>query len=177
MNVDNALIISITTIALSSMSLIITIIGWSVTARRQKELLERQISAEHNKAKLSFSIPRQLQMIDSIREWKLEGDRVLAKVRDETYNSIDNEETLQQIQKWNERFYFYGLSEKVLLLNDIYEGDLFYLIDNYITTGIKVLKTRMGNYDINSIASELEKLDVDITEELAKIEMSLLQNK
>ncbi len=61
---DNSqLLFSVFTIALSAISLIATIVGWSITARRQKELLERQISAERDKARLGFSIPRYIKMI------------------------------------------------------------------------------------------------------------------
>jgi len=57
-------------ITISALALIATIIGWTVTGRLQRKLLKRQIDAEIIKTKLQFGIPRKLEMLDKITNWR-----------------------------------------------------------------------------------------------------------
>jgi len=63
--------VEITLIA-SLLALIVTVVGWSVTARNQKELLDKQIAAEKQNTILQFAIPRKLEQFDKIMAWVTE---------------------------------------------------------------------------------------------------------
>ena len=165
------------TIVLSTISLIVTIVGWTITAKLQKELLERQISAEHHKTILGFSIPRQLKMIDDVRDWKLEGDRIGINIELNKLNKEEKEDIFQKLLSWREKFYFYGINEKVLLLDQLTEEHFYLLIDNYLNISLKILQHENSEQTFNKLNSELANLDGDITEQLGYLEMKLLQKE
>lgn len=55
------------------LSLLITILGWSVTAYYQRRILERQIAAEREKEIRQAIIPRKIQLLEQIKSWVEEG--------------------------------------------------------------------------------------------------------
>lgn len=63
------------------LSLLVSILGWSVTAYYQKKLLERQIQAEEDREVRKYIISRKVQQLEEIKEWLEEGYR-LWSVRD-----------------------------------------------------------------------------------------------
>ena len=61
---------------LALLTLLVTIVGWAVTAFYQRRLLERQISADKDAAKRELLIPRYIQDLSTIRSWLEEGYRL-----------------------------------------------------------------------------------------------------
>jgi hypothetical protein len=66
-------------------SLILTILGWSVTAYYQRKILERQITAEREKEIRQVLIPRKLQELDTLKKWLEEGYKLLERREKLTY--------------------------------------------------------------------------------------------
>ena len=173
---DNSqLLVSVFAIALSSISLIVTVIGWSITARRQKELLERQISAERDKARLGFSIPRYIKMIDDVREWKLEGDRIDVDARTNKLTGTRKQKIIQSIGQWREKFYFQGISEKIMLINEENkQSDLYLLADKYMDVTSKIVQKTILGQHLDNLITEAERLDATITADLLDLEKKFL---
>ncbi len=58
---------------LSIATLIVTSIGWLVTALIQKKILDRQLKADLEKEIRQVTVPRKLKDLDEINEWLQEG--------------------------------------------------------------------------------------------------------
>jgi hypothetical protein len=69
-------------ILLSLLSLLITILGWSITARYQKQILERQIAAEREKDIRQIIIPRKIQQLETIKDWVENGYKLWHRWKD-----------------------------------------------------------------------------------------------
>lgn len=61
--------IALFSIILTALSLIVTIIGWTITFRKQKEILEKQIEGDVTKEKISQYVKLALSDIEKIRSW------------------------------------------------------------------------------------------------------------
>lgn len=58
------------------LSLLLTILGWSITAFYQRQILERQIAAEKERETRQLLIPRRIQQLEKIKSWAEEGYRL-----------------------------------------------------------------------------------------------------
>jgi len=87
--------IEIIGIFFSSLSLLITIIGWSVTARYQKEILERQIAAEREKDIRQIIIPRKIQQLETIKNWVENGYKLWHRWKDRPRQEYMSNESLK----------------------------------------------------------------------------------
>ncbi|WKZ39075.1 MAG: hypothetical protein QY328_12490 [Anaerolineales bacterium] len=84
-------------VILAAMSLIATVIGWTITYKRQKEILERQISANLEKEKISLLINMTLSEIEKVRNWINKGFRIVRLI--ENIKSDKDKAELIEIEK------------------------------------------------------------------------------
>jgi hypothetical protein len=93
-------------ILLSLFSLFITILGWSITARYQKQILERQIAAEREKDIRQIIIPRKIQQLETIKNWVENGYKLWHRWKDRPRQEyMSNEKLKAQREEIDKRIY------------------------------------------------------------------------
>lgn len=189
-------IVSIITITISAISLIVTIVSWTITAKRQKELLEHQIEAEREKTllqnaadrernKLEFSRLRNMERIDILRKWVLEGKAICKEALQDQPEESERKETIRKITEWKDNF---GLNmwQTVYLLerfNPTKPYELLALCVQYSESlpNATILETRRHLFDeltnsaTSSLVHDCEKLETQILGKLAELENSILE--
>ena len=92
-------IISIGSLILTFLSFIVTIIGWSVTYRSQRQILERQIQAEKNTKNHEIVFSQRLEQLNEIKNWFREGEYIwrLSKTPN---NDVASEKVREKYIEW-----------------------------------------------------------------------------
>jgi hypothetical protein len=68
-------------VVLTAISLIVSVVGWTITYKRRKEILERQIAGEIEKEKVSLSVSMTLAELEKARNWVNRGFRLLSLIK------------------------------------------------------------------------------------------------
>jgi len=84
-------------VILTALSLIVSVLGWSITYKRQKEILERQIAADLEKGKAIQSLSMTLAELEKVRNWVNKGFKILRFIGD--IKSNDDKTELIGIEK------------------------------------------------------------------------------
>jgi hypothetical protein len=75
-------------------SLIVTIVGWLLTARAQRQLLARQIEAERERERQRLFLPQRVQQLRDLKSWFEEGLRLLRLIE------VKDKDAVQRRSKW-----------------------------------------------------------------------------
>ena len=193
---NNALVVAVITITISTISLIVTIVGWTITAKRQKELLERQIEADREKVvlqiaadreknRLEFSRPKHMERIDILRKWVFEGKSICKEASKDQKEEAERKETVRKITEWKD---YFGLNmwQTVYLLerfDPTKSNELLALCIQYseslTTATILVTRKHLFGESTNSATlikiHDCEKLETKILGKLAVLENSILE--
>jgi hypothetical protein len=96
------------------LSLLLTIVGWGITAYYRRRILDRQIAAEREKEARQLIIPRKMEQLDAIKEW-LEAGYRLWRLRESLPYDADNiskkelenrrQEIDKQIHEWGAHYW------------------------------------------------------------------------
>jgi len=102
---------------ISALSLLITVIGWAVTAYFQRQLLERQIRAENVRVIRQLYIPQRIQQLENIKGWLQEGVGLISKKNEKSRLSPKDRELLEkQYREWKSQFFkitsLFGIASK-----------------------------------------------------------------
>lgn len=89
---------------ISLLTLLITILGWSVTALYQRRILERQIKAERELAALQLFLPSRVKQLEDFRVWLQESANVFSPA-----SSGDFRGTEAAISEWRKQFARFGI--------------------------------------------------------------------
>jgi len=174
------------TIAITSLSLIATIVGWSITYNYQKKLLHIQVSAEKQKTIMQFSIPYKLEQIKRIKEWKAEGISMYLQLETIPNKDVIRNEMKAKADNWGSEV-FSELIQIAALLDPIDERikngqdlkrDLSLLLAQFqLLYTVKIRNGLFGSND-NNFDSTIDKYgfaEFSLEEELVRIEKKLLQ--
>ena len=93
-------------IVLTAISLIVTIVGWSITFKKQKEILEKQIEGDVAKEKISQYVKLALNDIEKIRNWIRRGYEIYRLLQNTVENTDAREKAslLEKASKLNEEW-------------------------------------------------------------------------
>lgn len=72
----------------------VTIVGWFLTARAQRQLLARQMEAERERERQRLFIPQRVQQLRELKSWFEEGLRLLRLI------DLRDMEAVQRRSKW-----------------------------------------------------------------------------
>lgn len=99
MTIELSLLISI-------FSLLVTIIGWGITAYFQKKLLDKQIQAENTRISRQLYIPQRIMQLEKIKNWLQEGIELAVKINNRKDKPSPDEQTTlyKQYQAWRLQF-------------------------------------------------------------------------
>ena len=91
----------------SFVTLVVTIIGWVVTYRFQRKILEKQIEAERLRDVRALIVPRRIQSLGNLKQWLQQGQQLIAKLPAEVLFGDLNPEIQRNIQEWNSHWWTY----------------------------------------------------------------------
>ncbi len=96
----------ITSFLISIFSLLVTVIGWGVTAYFQKQLLDRQIQAESKRVSRQLYIPKRILQLEEIKNWLQEGVEFTINIIDKKEKPTLNEQAIlnEQYQLWHSQY-------------------------------------------------------------------------
>ncbi len=167
-------------IVLTAILLIVSVTGWTITYKRQKEILERQITADIEKEKVSLSTSMTLSEIEKARNWVNKGFRILSLIRSMKTDADKNELIIMEKAWGTEASEILHLSRyldersKTTYMRDkedCLESFLVYFL-NGITTEFKrlVLKENLERVDftIDRGYDALDRLDILTRETLGQ---------
>ena len=172
------------TIAIASLSLIATILGWSITYTYQKKLLNVQISAERQKTIMQFSIPYKLEQIKRIKEWKAEGISLYMRLGSIPDKDAVRDEMKSKVRIWGDKV-FSELIQIARLLDPIEERlknrqdlsrDLSLLLAQF--SYLYLVKIECGLDQNNADLTKVEKykhVEFYLEDELRRLEVNLVQ--
>jgi hypothetical protein len=89
---------------ISLLTLLITILGWSVTALYQRRILERQIKAERELVARQLFVPGRVKQLEEFRAWLQESANVFSPASNGGFA-----ETEVAISKWKKQFAIFGM--------------------------------------------------------------------
>lgn len=136
------------------LSLLVTIIGWSVTALYQKRILERQIIADKEKEVRQLIIPARVQQLQEIKNWLQTGLGIVSQKLSGLY-----QDAAKQYANWKSQYF------KVYLLS----SQLELWFPDYHQIESRKLQEVIADY-----AQCMEQLFTDITEaEASQIAFSI----
>ena len=87
-------------------SLLVTIIGWGITAYFQKKLLDKQIHAENTRVSRQLYIPQRIMQLEKIKNWLQEGIELAVKVNNRKDKPSPDEQVIlyKQYIAWRSQF-------------------------------------------------------------------------
>jgi len=176
------------TFFLSVMSLIITIIGWTITYRNQKKLLDIQLIAERQKTILQFSIPHKLEQLKRIKQWRAMAHSLLLQANSIRKEGGDPEQELStEYRTWLTQGYADIISFAPLLdppskplsknsftdglVNSLGRFRLLYMfkITNKLPDALHVF-----NYSKVAFLNKYEIAEMQLEDDLLRIEQNLI---
>jgi len=86
-------------IILTALSLIVSILGWTITYKRQKEILERQIAADLEKGKAIQALSITLAELERVRNWVNAGFKILRFIEN-VKTEGDKTELIETEKEW-----------------------------------------------------------------------------
>jgi hypothetical protein len=142
------------------MSLIISVTGWTITYKRQKEILERQIAADIEKEKVSLSISMTLAELEKARNWVNKGFRMLSLIRS-MKTETDKIELISMEKEWETEAsetlhlsYYLDKKSKTTYMRD--KDDCLESFFGYFLNGITT------EFNILVLGENLKKIDFAI---------------
>jgi len=177
--------IEIVTIIIASISLIATVLGWSITYRYQKKLLDSQLSAEKQETIMQFSIPYKLEQIKRIRDWKTEGISLYLQTNS-TIDKAGLHKIKARCEAWGNKLFseMYPISrrldpiqERINSRQDLKRDLTLLLTQFHLLYTVRIRTDLFGTEEneVNSALAEYEFTESNLEEELIRIENGLFQ--
>jgi len=167
---------------LATISIIVSVVGWNITHKQQKEILEKQLTADIKKEKDAIYTSKVLSDLETIRNWVYTGMKI-----DKYYAntpSIDDKSKIIDLEKnWEMEYSTIGLLASSLDKNSKTTGlrgpndsldQLLFIFYSGITTDFefRILgdKTKREIYDNEYYSSydALERIDILMREVLGQ---------
>ncbi|MBI4630693.1 MAG: hypothetical protein HY740_03065 [Chloroflexi bacterium] len=97
-------IISIFSLVFTFLSLVISMVGWFITAHYQQQILERQIAAEREGQTTQIILTQRVEQLNTLKEWFQDGERIWSTRKN---SNADDKEAITKLQddlrKWELR--------------------------------------------------------------------------
>lgn len=92
-------------------TLIVTAVGWFITYRFQKKILEKQIEAEQRRDFKLFTVPRRIKNLENLMHWIQRGQQLILKLPEGYPDSVSfeqfNPEMQKDLEEWNSHAWSY----------------------------------------------------------------------
>jgi len=124
---------------IASLTLLVTIIGWFMTYRYQRIILEKQIKAENDRLAREWIIPKRINRLEELRKWIFIGQRL--------FFSLETEK--QIVTKRNGKYYYETIDEsegisKIIIKLKEWMSESWSFITWVQSEGFSELNTNLG---------------------------------
>lgn len=160
-------------VILTALSLVVSIVGWTITYKRQKEILERQIAASIEKEKVTTLLTMNLSDLEKVRSWIHKGFRIVSLIEENQKHENNTAQLIEVEKEWemetNEILLVSNYLDKRaksthLRHEDDYLENFAHIFCNGVISEFKkvVLKEdiKLNAFDIDAGFNALDRIDI-----------------